>query len=126
MTRMPSAPTPVWRSQSRRATSAHFSGNGLRSSTTRKSLPSPCTLMKRIDDLDDMLLDGAGSALEPPDPGMAPEPGSLRPRVAAGALDQRGLGLVQGQRARPHRARLAVADAGSPEGGVGHPARPRR
>src|SRR6266536_4004580 len=42
----PSAPTPKWRSHTRRTNSGPISTRFSRSSTTRKSLPVPCALTK--------------------------------------------------------------------------------
>src|SRR5258707_1436730 len=120
----PSAPTPVCRSQTRRASTGQSTGCCSRSSTTRKSLPSPCIFSKRIQNLVDQRLHGTLAALQPPDAAVPAEPGALRLGVATGALRDKGGGLFRCDLSVDSRERLAVADSRRLERVAGGPTTP--
>src|SRR5438105_8118468 len=126
MRRMPSAPTPVWRAQAAGASDAQSTASGSRSSTTRKSFPSPCILVKNIDDLAGEPVHGSGVALQPADPTVAPEPGALRLRISQGTTHQQVDRAIDIGDAVEDGERLAVADPRGVEGGAPDPAGERR
>src|SRR4029077_21013268 len=89
-------------------------------STTRKSFPRPCILVKRIDDLAGEPVHGSGVALQPADPGVAPEPGALRLRIPQGTTHQQVDRVIDAGDAVEHRQRLPVADPRGAERGPRH------
>ena len=131
----PSAPMPVCRSHRARATAASSGWEASGSSTTRKSLPRPWCLVRRMSGIS--LPDGerracpfpprrppppprrsrasqqrrrVGDRLEPADPGIAAEPRRLTSGEAPGPTDRQVERLVERHPVGDVRRQLAVAE----------------
>src|ERR671916_251562 len=133
----PSAPTPVCRSHKARATPASMGWEASVSSTTRKSLPNPWCLVRRMSPtvcptavevrhafalLHPRVLPGdrrhqrrqqrgrVGPRLQPVDAGVAPEPRPLPAGEAPGAPDRQLERVVEGRLPLEVGDELAVAE----------------
>src|SRR5436190_19003891 len=116
--RSPSAPSPVRRWQSATASSGDTGWVPSRSRSTRKSLPRPWCLVRRMRSraygcaqrVHEEVPGAVGGGLQPSDAGIASEPCPLAAGEAAGAADGEVHGLVEGEDAVQVLEELLVAE----------------